>query len=169
MCIHADWIGIFCLIWAKTLKIGTLKNNQGPNWDPKSKKGPYRDPVPEIGTLFWTLETQRDEGSQAVCIHIGRVKHILALECDVTRGKLSGLAACPRAAQSASTWRRLLFLTPTRPPSQTFDTFYIFRQSDPIPGSIWIKQETMNHKEAGTSRNRLHVLVWKSQSLLNSG
>ena len=115
------------------------------------------------------METQRDKGSQAACIHIGRVKHILALECDVTRGKLSGLAACPRAAQSASTWRRLLFLTPTRPPSQTFDTFYIFRQSDPIPGSIWIKQETMNHKDVGTSWNRLHVLVWKSQSLLNSG
>ena len=53
-------------------------------------------------------ETQREQGSQAVCIHIGRLKHILALEC-VTRGKLSEFAACPRAPQPASTWRRLLF------------------------------------------------------------
>ena len=39
----------------KTLKIGTVKCKYGPNRDPKRQKGPYKDPVPIIGTLYVTV------------------------------------------------------------------------------------------------------------------
>ena len=40
---------------AKTLKIETLKDKQRSNRDPKNQKAPYKDPGPQIGTIFNTV------------------------------------------------------------------------------------------------------------------
>ena len=39
----------------RKVKIGILKYKWGPNRDPKSQKGPYRDLVPKIGTLLGSV------------------------------------------------------------------------------------------------------------------